>query len=78
MQSKNLSRHQIWETQCGHACLSAQVAFVPQTAFIFGGTVRDNILFGLPYEESRYQKAVQAAALGPDLVQLPGNDIPCI
>ena len=58
--------------------MSAQVAFVPQAAFIFGGSVRDNILFGLPYEECRYQKAVQAAALGPDLVQLPGNDNPCI
>lgn len=50
-----------------------QVAFITQTAFIFGASVRENILFGLPYEESRYQQAVDAAALGPDLEHLPGR-----
>jgi len=53
-----------------------QIAFVPQTAFIFGASVRDNILFGMPFEESRYQAAVQAAALGPDLAHLPGAPPP--
>lgn len=52
-----------------------QVAFVPQTAFIFGASVRDNILFGLPYDDNLYSAAVQAAALGPDLVQLPGEPL---
>lgn len=45
---------------------------MPQTAFIFGASVRDNILFGLPYDEARYERAIQAAALGPDLVQFAG------
>ena len=45
---------------------------MPQAAFIYNATVRENILFGLPFEESRYQKAVEAAALGPDLAMLPG------
>ena len=56
----------------GLPCAAAQVAYVPQAAFIYNATVRENILFGLPYEEERYQRAVHAASLGPDLVQLPG------
>ena len=56
----------------GGCTLCAQVAYVPQAAFIYNATVRENILFGLPYDEERYQRAVQAASLGPDLIQLPG------
>lgn len=49
-----------------------QVAYIPQAAFIYNATVRENILFGQPFEEERYQRAIEAAALGPDLIQLPG------
>lgn len=52
-----------------------QVAYVPQAAFIYNATVRENILFGLPYDEERYQTAIHAASLGPDLVQLPGKPL---
>lgn len=57
----------------GDCLVSLQVAYVPQTAFIFGETVRNNILFGLPYEEARYQHALDVASLGPDLAILSGN-----
>ena len=33
------------------------VAYVPQLAWIFNGTVRDNIIFGMPYDERRYLEA---------------------
>ena len=46
---------------------------MPQAAFIFGETVRNNILFGLPYEEQRYQHAIDVACLGPDLASLQGG-----
>ena len=49
-----------------------QVAYVPQSAFIYNATVRENILFGLPYDEARYQTALNAASLAPDLAILPG------
>ena len=53
------------------------MAFITQTAFIFGASVRENILFGLPYEGTRYQHAVDSASLGPDLENLPGvTDLP--
>jgi ABC-type transport system involved in cytochrome bd biosynthesis fused ATPase/permease subunit len=50
-------------------------AYVPQAPFILGGTVRDNILFGRPYEEERYRIAVQAAQLEADLAQLQAGDM---
>ncbi len=53
---------------CGHV----QVAYVPQSAFIYNATVRENILFGQPYDEARYQTALNAASLAPDLAILPG------
>jgi hypothetical protein len=65
--------------RCQKGCaLCVQVAYVPQAAFIYNATVRENILFGLPYDEERYQRAVQAASLGPDLIQLPGAAASCL
>ena len=49
-----------------------QVAYVPQSAFIYNATVRENILFGQPYDEAKYQRALEAASLAPDLAILPG------
>lgn len=53
-------------------CRVVQVAYVPQSAFIYNATVRENILFGQPYDEARYQTALNAASLAPDLAILPG------
>ncbi|CAL8468910.1 g8451 [Coccomyxa elongata] len=52
-----------------------KVAYIPQAAFIYNATVRENILFGQPFEEERYQRAIEAAALGPDLAQLSAGDL---
>jgi ATP-binding cassette, subfamily C (CFTR/MRP), member 1 len=50
------------------------VAYVPQNPWVQHGTVRDNILFGLPYDEKRYETAVFSCALKPDLAMLPKGD----
>lgn len=55
--------------------MTGTTAYVPQSPFILGGTVRENILFGRQYEEEPYNTAVQAAQLGPDLAQLPAGDM---
>jgi ATP-binding cassette subfamily C (CFTR/MRP) protein 1 len=36
---------------------------------------RDNILFGLPYDEKKYQKAIFDACLNSDLAMLPDGDL---
>lgn len=49
------------------------LAFVPQQAWIQNATLKDNILFGSPHEEKRFQKVIEACALAPDLELLPGG-----
>ncbi|KAG5234890.1 ABC transporter family member [Salix suchowensis] len=51
------------------------VAYAPQVPWIFNATVRDNILFGLKYEPSRYGKAIDVTALQHDLDLLTGHDL---
>ncbi|GAX11414.1 hypothetical protein FisN_22Lh092 [Fistulifera solaris] len=56
-------------------CLSpASKAYVPQTPWTALGTVRDNIVFGLPFEEAFYRKVIFACALEPDLKMMPLGD----
>jgi ABC-type multidrug transport system fused ATPase/permease subunit len=43
------------------------LAYVSQTAWLQNASIRDNILFGLPYIESRYRETLTACALDKDL-----------
>lgn len=51
------------------------MAYVPQQAWIQNATLKDNILFGSPLDEARYQQVLEACALLPDLQLLPGGDL---
>lgn len=42
-------------------------AYAPQRPFLFNATVRENILFGLEYNLSRYRAVIFACGLKPDL-----------
>ncbi|KAF4091560.1 hypothetical protein AMELA_G00038270 [Ameiurus melas] len=53
---------------------SGRVSYSSQTAWIMPGTIRDNILFGLIYEEYRYSRVIKACQLEEDLAALPEND----
>ncbi|KAG2427456.1 hypothetical protein HXX76_012392 [Chlamydomonas incerta] len=57
------------------AHITGRLAYVPQSPFIINATVRDNILFGLPYQPERYAAALAGACLGPDLAALAGGDM---
>ena len=50
------------------------MAYVPQQAWIQNATLKENVLFGKNSDDVRYQKAIEACALGPDLEILPGGD----
>ena len=58
--------------------LQGEVAFVAQQAWIQNATVRENILFGHPYEEEKYEKIVEAVALRPDFDILDNGDLTLI
>ncbi|CAI5531000.1 unnamed protein product [Closterium sp. Naga37s-1] len=55
--------------------IRGRVAYVSQVSWIFNATVRENILFGLPYDRQRYERAVTVSALERDLQLLPGGDL---
>ncbi|EES12878.1 hypothetical protein BDA96_06G240300 [Sorghum bicolor] len=55
--------------------IRGSVAYVPQVSWIFNATVRDNILFGSPFQPPRYEKAIDVTSLRHDLDLLPGGDL---
>uniref|UniRef100_A0A4W6BM20 ATP-binding cassette, sub-family C (CFTR/MRP), member 3 n=1 Tax=Lates calcarifer TaxID=8187 RepID=A0A4W6BM20_LATCA len=59
----------------GEVSIRGSVAYVPQQAWIQNATLRDNILFGKPYNEQKYRCVLEACALTPDLEVLPGGDM---
>ena len=54
--------------------LTESTAYCPQSAWLLGTTVRENILFGSPYDEERYLEVLRACALEPDLDLLEFHD----
>ena len=51
-----------------------QTAFVPQQAWLQNASVKDNILFGLPFRQERYQDVLEACSLVSDLKILEDGD----
>ncbi|KAG0012875.1 hypothetical protein BGZ80_011457 [Entomortierella chlamydospora] len=50
------------------------LAYVSQSAWILNDTVRNNILFGQPYNKERYLDTIRACALVPDFKMLVNSD----
>ncbi|KAG0192526.1 hypothetical protein DFQ28_008764 [Apophysomyces sp. BC1034] len=50
------------------------IAYVAQTAWLQNCSIRDNILFGLPYDNDRYEKVLYMTALTRDLEILEFGD----
>ncbi|KAG2460889.1 ATP-binding cassette sub-family C member 3 isoform X3 [Polypterus senegalus] len=58
----------------GKIAIKGSVAYVSQQAWIQNATLRDNILFGHPYNEQKYRRVLEACSLLTDLEVLPGGD----
>lgn len=54
--------------------LNSAIAFVAQIPWIENATIRDNILFGLPFDKGRYKKVLHSCALQKDLDIMPDGD----
>ncbi|GLB07372.1 hypothetical protein AtubIFM57258_002704 [Aspergillus tubingensis] len=54
--------------------LPTAMAFVSQTPWIENATIKNNILFGLPFDPVRYEKVLQACALTTDLALFEDGD----
>ncbi|WFD31665.1 hypothetical protein MSPP1_002704 [Malassezia sp. CBS 17886] len=54
---------------------SKHIAYCSQSAWIQNATVRDNILFGQPWDEERYWACIDRAELPADLTLLQNGDL---
>ena len=62
--------HQI----AGSKSVNGRVAYVPQIPLIINDTIRNNILFGLPFEPKRYRSIIESCELVEDISKLQKGD----
>ncbi|XP_020296904.1 multidrug resistance-associated protein 4-like isoform X2 [Pseudomyrmex gracilis] len=58
----------------GQIKVNGSISYASQEAWVFGASIRQNILFGQPYNRQRYQKVIIACALPRDFEQFPQGD----
>ncbi|RHZ18195.1 hypothetical protein DYB26_015721, partial [Aphanomyces astaci] len=58
----------------GTVFVGGDVAYFAQQSWIQNATVRDNILFGKPFDAAKYASVVEACALTTDIAALPAGD----
>ena len=54
------------------------VGYCSQTAWLQSMSIRENILFSSPYDESRYRQVLDACALAPDMSSFRNGDLSMI
>jgi len=50
--------------------LMHSILYVAQSPWLRHQSIKDNILFGYPFDEERYNVVIEVCALGPDLKML--------
>ncbi|XP_072341347.1 cystic fibrosis transmembrane conductance regulator isoform X4 [Scyliorhinus torazame] len=53
---------------------SGRISFSPQVPWIMPGTIKENIIFGLSYDEYRYTSVINACQLEEDIAVFPNKD----
>ncbi|KAL7750103.1 hypothetical protein RI367_004618 [Sorochytrium milnesiophthora] len=59
----------------GQVEICGEVGYCPQQPWIQNATLKDNILFGQPFDQERYDRAIFYASLKRDLETLPGGEL---
>lgn len=58
----------------GRVALGGRMAYVAQQAWILNDTLRNNVLFGQPFDQARWDTVIKACSLEADLAVLPGGE----
>ena len=61
------------EKQSGSVIVGGKVAYAAQQAWIINATVKENVSFGKPFDEERWEHCVDACCLASDLDVLPAG-----
>ncbi|XP_068754030.1 ATP-binding cassette sub-family C member 4-like isoform X2 [Montipora capricornis] len=59
----------------GSISYHGKVAYVPQIPWVFSGSIRENILFGLAFNEEKFQQVVHICELTKDLANFANGDL---
>nr|CAD7403346.1 unnamed protein product [Timema cristinae] len=59
----------------GTCFLKGKLSYACQDSWVFGSTIRQNIVFGSPFDQKRYDEVVAVCALLPDIEQFPQRDM---
>ncbi|XP_053600748.1 uncharacterized protein LOC128669719 [Plodia interpunctella] len=62
-------------TRTGSVKVNGTISYASQEPWLFSGTVRENILFGLPYDVEKYKEVARVCSLQPDFKQFPYGDL---
>lgn len=54
--------------------VSGKVAYTSQEPWVFGGSIKENIIFGGQFDAEKYERVIQTCALSRDLSLLPFGD----
>lgn len=54
--------------------INGTIAYASQEPWVFAATIRQNILFGAPFDKKRYSEVVHACALEKDFNQFSNGD----
>jgi ABC-type transport system involved in cytochrome bd biosynthesis fused ATPase/permease subunit len=65
---------EMYKGPTGSITVYGDIAYVPQQAWIINATVRDNILFGKPFDKVKYDQIIYASGLTQDLEMLTAGD----
>ena len=58
----------------GSIQVNGKLSYAPQDSWIFGGTIRENILFDSEFDQERYDKVIEVCALERDLKLFADRD----
>lgn len=55
--------------------INGSIAYASQVPWIMNDTIRNNILFGKPYNYKKYAEVIKYASLESDLLLFPNGDL---
>jgi ATP-binding cassette subfamily C (CFTR/MRP) protein 4 len=58
----------------GSVEIGGRISYANQEPWLFGGTIRQNILFGQPMDTDKYKEVIRVCALEEDIAQFPYGD----